>query len=80
MNDRRLDQDCGEPRIEGIDQLSRHVRGQLTGLVGHFRLVLRGDGLALHGQAATYYAKQIAQHRVMEATRLAIIANDIGVS
>jgi hypothetical protein len=41
--------------------------------------VVRGCGLVLTGQASTYYAKQLAQHAVMEATALPILANEIDV-
>ena len=44
------------------------------------RLVVVDKGLILRGYAHTYYAKQLAQHWVMEATRLPILANEIEVS
>jgi hypothetical protein len=37
------------------------------------------DDLVLQGQAHTYYAKQLAQHALLEATRLPIRANEIEV-
>jgi hypothetical protein len=52
---------------------------RLGGRVRDFQLVLRDEGLVLRGQAHTYYAKQLAQHTVMEATELPILANDIEV-
>jgi hypothetical protein len=51
----------------------------LHGRVRHFRLAARGDGLVLTGHARTYHAKQLAQHAVMEATPLPIVANEIDV-
>jgi len=33
----------------------------------------------LRGRAKTYYAKQLAQHAVMEATDLPVLANEIEV-
>jgi hypothetical protein len=48
--------------------------------VRHLRLAARGGGLVLTGHARTYHAKQLAQHAVMEATALPIVANDIDVS
>jgi hypothetical protein len=63
-----------------VDHLETHVQSRLNGRVRDFRLVLRGNGLILTGHAATYYAKQLAQHAVMEATTLPILANDIEVS
>ncbi len=38
-----------------------------------------GDGLVLEGHTHTYYAKQLAQHAVMEAVDLPIHANEIVV-
>jgi hypothetical protein len=40
---------------------------------------LRGGGLILRGLTTTYYAKQLAQHAVMEATAIPIVANEIEV-
>jgi hypothetical protein len=37
-------------------------------------------GVILRGHSQTYYAKQLAQQAVMEATRLRILANEIEVS
>jgi hypothetical protein len=34
----------------------------------------------LRGRARTYYAKQLAQHAVMQATALPILRNEIEVS
>jgi hypothetical protein len=61
------------------EQLETHVQSRLNGRVRHFRLVVRGNGLILTGQARTYYAKQLAQHAVMEASALPILANEIEV-
>jgi len=61
-------------------QLEAHVQARLHGRVRHFRLVVCGGGLILTGRAPTYYAKQLAQHAVMEATALPILANEIEVS
>jgi len=38
------------------------------------------EGLVLRGRAQTYYAKQLAQHAVVEAAGLPILANEIEVS
>ena len=62
-----------------IDRLETHAQGRLNGRVRDFRLVLRGNGLILKGRAPTYYAKQLAQHVIMEATGLPIVANEIQV-
>jgi hypothetical protein len=62
-----------------LDQLSMRIRRQLVGRIRDFRLLHDGDGLVLRGFAPTFYAKQIAQHAVMEATSLPISANEIWV-
>ena len=63
-----------------MEQLQARVQSQLIGRVQHFRLMVRGYGLILRGHTHTYYAKQLAQHAVMEATTLPILANEIEVS
>jgi hypothetical protein len=67
------------PPLAEIAQLETHVQSRLNGRVRHLRLVVRGCGLVLTGRAGTYYGKQLAQHAVMEATSLPILANDIDV-
>jgi anti-sigma B factor antagonist len=67
------------PALSEIGQLETHVQSRLHGRVRHFRLVARGCGLVLTGRAGTYYGKQLAQHAVMEATSLPILANEIEV-
>jgi hypothetical protein len=62
-----------------VERLETQVQSRLNGRVRNFRLVVREHGLILMGQARTYYAKQVAQHAVMEATALPILANEIDV-
>jgi hypothetical protein len=64
----------------GATELEAHVQSRLGGQVRDFGLVVTDKGLILRGHAHTYYAKQLAQHVVMEATRLPILANEIEVS
>jgi len=66
--------------LEEVAQLEAHAQNQLNGRVWNLRLVVRDNGLILRGQAHTYYAKQLAQHVVMELTWLPIQANEIEVS
>ena len=68
------------PGLPEMEQLETHVQSRLNGRVRHFRLVVRGGRLILTGHARTYYAKQLAQHAVLEATALPILANEIEVS
>jgi hypothetical protein len=66
--------------LEEVAQLEAHAQNQLNGRVQNLRLVVRDNGLILRGRAHTYYAKQLAQHVVMELTWLSIQANEIEVS
>jgi hypothetical protein len=76
--DRRSDSDTAT--CERLAQIEEHVRCRLAGRVRDFQLVVHDKGLVLRGNTRTYYAKQLAQHTVMEATALPIRANEIEVS
>jgi hypothetical protein len=65
---------------ETLGRIEEHVRCRLTGLLRDFQLVFRDNGLVLRGHVHTYYAKQLAQHAVMEASSLPIHANEMEVS
>ena len=74
------DVDSGQQEvIDNINNLEGNVRRRLNGRVRDFRLLLQDNGLILQGFAFTYYAKQLAQHTIMQATRLPILANEIEV-
>jgi len=62
-----------------LDVLEAHVQSQLQGRVRDLRLVAEEDGLLLRGYSHSYYVKQLAQHAVMQATNLRIVANEIEV-
>jgi hypothetical protein len=64
---------------ETLARIEGHVRHRLTGLLCNFQLVVRDKGLVLRGHVRTYYAKQLAQHAVMEASSLPICANEMEV-
>ena len=64
---------------EGVAELEIHVQCRLGGQLRDFRVVVTEGGVILRGQAHTYYTKQLAQHVVMEAIRLPIVANEIEV-
>jgi hypothetical protein len=64
---------------ETLARIDQHVRSRLAGLLRDFQLVFRDNGLVLRGHAHTYYAKQLAQHAVMQASSLPIHANEIEV-
>ena len=63
-----------------IDNLEIRLQCRLNGRVRNFRLVLHDRGIVLRGLARTYYGKQLAQHAVMEALDLPIVANEIEVA
>jgi len=65
---------------EQLEQIEARLRGQLMGRIRDLTLLLRRDGLVIRGFARTYYAKQLAQHAVMRAIDLPIVANEIEVS
>ena len=65
---------------EILERIEEHVRCRLTGLLRDFQLVFCDEGLVLRGHVHTYYAKQLAQHAVMEASSLPIRANEMEVS
>ena len=62
-----------------LDELQAHVRRRLAGRVRHLQVLNQTNGIIITGRTATYYAKQLAQQAVMEASVLPIIANDIEV-
>jgi len=80
MNGQTPEQSIDLGTANGATELEAHVQCRLGGQVRDFRLVVADKGLILHGHAHTYYAKLLAQHAVMEATRLPILANEIEVS
>jgi hypothetical protein len=65
---------------ETLARIEERVCCRLTGLLRNFQLVFRDKGLVLRGKAHTDYAKQLAQHAVMEASSLPIRANEMEVS
>lgn len=60
-------------------QLEEVVQCRLAGRIHRFCLVRVDGGVILRGYSRTYYAKQLAQHEVMQATELPILANEIEV-
>jgi hypothetical protein len=63
-----------------LARIEERVCCRLTGLPRDFQLVFRDNGLVLRGYVHTYYAKQLPQHAVMEASSLPIRANEMEVS
>jgi len=65
--------------LHELEQLEERLRCRLGGRIIDLQLVPRGKGLVLRGRSYTYYAKQLAQHAVMEATETPLVANEIQV-
>jgi hypothetical protein len=61
------------------EQLESLMQRRLGNRVRDLHVLLRADGVILKGWAATYHAKQLAQHAAMELVNLPILANDIEV-
>ena len=79
MNSICIEEDVDSTEQDEIDRLERKVQCRVTGSVRNFRLLVHADGLILLGHASTYYAKQLAQHAIMAATIVPILANEIEV-
>jgi hypothetical protein len=62
-----------EERLESL------MQRRLGNRIRDLRVRLLPGGLVLHGRAATYHAKQLAQHAAMELACAPIAANDIEV-
>jgi hypothetical protein len=67
------------PPVHKVARIESKVLCRLGRRLLNFRLQVRDSGLVLQGQARTYHVKQLAQHAVMEATDLPILANEIEV-
>ena len=61
------------------EQLESMLQCRLGSRVRDLRIQCLPDGLVIQGRAATYHAKQLAQHAAMELVDLPILANDIEV-
>jgi hypothetical protein len=74
-----MDDGVDTVRRDELERLETHLQSQLGGRVRSFRLMYSDEGIVLQGIASTYYAKQLAQHAVMQATPLPIASNQIEV-
>jgi hypothetical protein len=66
-------------RVGAVVALETELRSRLRGQVSGLRVVQRDAGLVLQGCSRSYYAKQLAQHNLMRATSLPLVANEIAV-
>lgn len=64
---------------EALSDLASNLRIRLNGRIRQLRLTWRDHGLVIHGQAQTYYAKQMAQVELMETFHITVLANEIEV-
>jgi hypothetical protein len=55
------------------------LRQRLGGRLWKLHLVFEGERVVLRGHALSYYAKQLAQHTIMEELGLPVLANMIEV-
>lgn len=63
---------------EQLEQLVfRHLLGQCQ--IRNLRVLIQDERVVLRGETDTYYAKQLAQHAVLDVTGLPILANEIEV-
>jgi hypothetical protein len=62
-----------EERLEGL------MLRRLGNRIRNLRVHLQPTGLVLRGRAATYHAKQLAQHAAMELATTPLLANEIEV-
>ena len=79
MNGPTIDECIDRRGASTIEEFEAHLQRRLNGRVRDLRLLVCGQGLILQGSASTYYVKQLAQHAVMNATALPIVANEIEV-
>ena len=79
MNEPTIAERIDLAQAKALELLETHLQNRLGSRVRCLRLVFRGQGIVLLGYAHTYHAKQLAQHALMEATELPILANEIEV-
>jgi len=68
-----------EPVCQREERLETLIERRLGNRVRDLRVMVRATGLILQGRAATYHAKQLAQHAAMEMATLPILSNEIEV-
>ena len=68
-----------EVLLISIAELEEQVRCCLGRRVRDLHLTAHDYGIILQGRASSYYAKQLAQHAVMQRVPLPILANEIEV-
>ncbi len=61
-------------------ELRSHVLARTGSRLRNLDIQLSADGVRLHGQTATFYVKQLAQHSVREMLPDVLLHNDITVN
>ncbi|QDU29293.1 hypothetical protein ETAA8_44010 [Anatilimnocola aggregata] len=79
MNQPAIDGRQDEDERVSVKQLEACLQSRLNGRVRDLRLVSTNAGIVLHGFAASYYAKQLAQHEFMNLSVCPLLANEIVV-
>jgi hypothetical protein len=69
----------GRNRLEFTSDLEFQMQSRFRGQIRELSVQRQPGGWILRGQSRTFYAKQMAQHAVMQATDEPILANDIEV-
>ena len=64
---------------ELVQRVVARLQCRLGNQVRDFQMSARADGLILRGVVKTYYAKQMVQEAVMDASGQVVLANDIQV-
>ena len=65
------------PRLR--QELECHIRTRTGNRLRNLAIQLSPEGISLHGETATYYVKQLAQHSVREMLPDVRLQNDIHV-
>jgi hypothetical protein len=74
-----MNADTFQPHLMDEDRLESLLQCRLGNRIRDLRVQFHPSGLVIRGRAATYHAKQLAQHAVMELATVPILANDIEV-
>jgi hypothetical protein len=62
-----------------LGQLEDLLQHRLRGQVREVRVLLREGRVVLQGRAASYHAKQLAQHLLLRTLETAILVNEVEV-
>ena len=74
-----MDANLLSSHVADEENLERQIQSRLGTRVKDLRIEVRAGGLVIHGRAATYHAKQLAQHAAMELAGVPVLVNDIDV-